>query len=111
MAGGGSRVSITKGMVNKGIASAALGPIGLFASSKKEQPVTITWTRTPEAAAELQCAEVRQMCRDRSLDPADAVDRLRRMVGLPALNDSQRAYVRQVIRSRRRGQATPTRNR
>jgi hypothetical protein len=51
MAGGGTRLSLGKGIVNKGIASAALGPLGLFASSRVEQPVTITWTRTPEASA------------------------------------------------------------
>jgi hypothetical protein len=50
MAGGGTRFSLGKGIVNKGAASAVLGPLGLFASSRTEQPVTITWTRTPEAA-------------------------------------------------------------
>lgn len=51
MAGGGTRRSLGKGIVNKGMASAVLGPLGLFASSRVEQPVIITWIRTPEAAA------------------------------------------------------------
>lgn len=54
MAGGGTRLSLGKGIVNKGVASAALGPLGLFASSRVQQPVTITWTRMPEAAAAVQ---------------------------------------------------------
>ena len=51
MAGGGTLLSLGKGMLNKGMSTAVLGPLGLFASSRVEQPVTITWTRTPEAAA------------------------------------------------------------
>jgi hypothetical protein len=31
--------------------------------------------------------------------PAGAVDRLQRMIGLPALNDSERAIVRHIMRS------------
>lgn len=51
MAGGGTYQSLGKGLTNKAMTSAVLGPVGLFASSRAEQPVTITWTRTPEAAA------------------------------------------------------------
>jgi hypothetical protein len=51
MAGGGSHFSLGKGVTNKAMASTVLGPLGLLASSRKEQPVTITWTRTPEASA------------------------------------------------------------
>lgn len=51
MAGGGTRLSLGKAVVNKGIAAAFFGPLGLFASSRVEEPVTVTWTRTGEAAA------------------------------------------------------------
>jgi hypothetical protein len=54
MTGGGTRLSLGKGIANKSLASAALGPLGIFASSRTEQPVTITCTRTSEAAAEAQ---------------------------------------------------------
>ena len=48
--GRGTRFAPGHGFVNKSVATAFLGPIGMFASSRKEIPVTITWTRTPEAA-------------------------------------------------------------
>ena len=44
--------SLTKSINTKAFYSLFLGPLGLLTSPKpQEQPVTITWTRTPEAAA------------------------------------------------------------
>jgi hypothetical protein len=53
------------------LASTVLGPLGLFASSKRQQPVTITWTReatSPAAAAYVPVAKViaREAPRDRT---------------------------------------------
>jgi len=51
MAGGGTRFAPGKGLADKGLATAFLGPVGLFASARKEVEINVTWTRTAEAAA------------------------------------------------------------
>lgn len=58
MSGGGTRYSLSKSINTKAWASAVLGPLGLFATSRAKEPVTITWIRTPKPAEHKQISEI-----------------------------------------------------